>query len=365
MALTDNPSAEITERLARVVFTSPNASHRVQDILDFAWFLGVLQPLAREVQVGRARQESAAAQGLEADLAAITHAADEFRYERDLLTAEEAEAWLADRDVSQLQFSESFTRKYWCARLEEPSEDGVPSPPYPELAHPELMRAESILSGDFDRVVTSLSWRMATVVDRGGKPLPDPNAALAAALDRFFERTEFTEEGLPAALEQASHDRAWLDRFLEIEAVYLEYRKTVVTDQQRARVLPALRLGLIRVEFEATTVPNLNAAREAALCLREGEMTIDEIAAQFESEVHRNTVFLEDLPEELQQSFISAGIGGVLEPKAEEGGIPVTRILHRLEPDLNDEEVRYRVDERLLSTYFEALAGKYIKVVYP
>jgi len=144
MALTENPSAEIPEKLARIVFTSPNTRHTVQDILDFAWFLGVLQPLAREAQLGRARQEGAAAQGLEADLAEITRASDEFRYERDLLTAEEAEAWLAARDVSQLQFSDSFTRKYWCARLEEPSEDSVPAPPYPDLAHRELMRAESI-----------------------------------------------------------------------------------------------------------------------------------------------------------------------------------------------------------------------------
>jgi hypothetical protein len=226
----------------------------------------------------------------------------------------------------------------------------------------ELLRAEFILSGEFDRVATGMSWRIAAYADRAG-PLPLPTEAVDTQLQKFYERVGVTPPTLDEALRGIGRDRSWLDTLLRIEAVYQDCRRTVISDQHRQRALPSLRLGLIRVEFESTTAPNLDAAREAALCLSEEEMTIEELAEECGSEVQRETIFLEDVPEETQQAFMCARIGGVLEPYVCDEGASVTRVVQRIEPDLSDDEVRTRVDDRLLSAYFEELTGKQIKMV--
>ncbi len=47
------------------------------------------------------------------DDAAVAAAAEAFRYEHDLITAEETERWLEKRALSLDDFTDYFVRQYW------------------------------------------------------------------------------------------------------------------------------------------------------------------------------------------------------------------------------------------------------------
>jgi hypothetical protein len=295
MGIMQNASPAAADKLGRVVFSCRDSEYTIQDVMDFGWFMGIMGAICAELRIAQAREAEADQQGLEVNISEITTAADEFRYERDLLTAEEAEQWLADHDISQEQFSAFFTRRYWLAQVDEPAEVHIVLPSFGDSDYMELLRAEFILSGEFDRVATGMSWRIAANADRAGT-LPVTTEAVDTQLQKLYERIGVTPPTLDGALQGIGHDRSWLDTLLKIEAVYQDCRRTVISEHHRQRALPSLRLGLIRVEFESTTAPNLDAAREAALCLSEEEMTIDELSCVPGSEASSSLTFATKAP---------------------------------------------------------------------
>src|SRR5947199_10854607 len=90
-----------------------------RDAIDAAFFRGELeeewQTFLRHVAAeGRADELE-----LELDESAISAAAEEFRYGHDLITAEETEAWLANRGLTFDDFSDYFARQYWVGAIDE------------------------------------------------------------------------------------------------------------------------------------------------------------------------------------------------------------------------------------------------------
>src|SRR5712691_1587744 len=113
---------------------------------------------------------------LELDESAISAAAEEFRYCHDLITAEETEAWLANRGLTFDNFSDYFARQYCVGAVDEgfsPEQIGYTSAA-PELR--DLFAAELILSGELENITTKLMWRLAAR-SAGEKPTPEAMAA--------------------------------------------------------------------------------------------------------------------------------------------------------------------------------------------
>ena len=65
---------------------------------------------------GRSRADE---QNLEFDDDAIDTAAEQFRYQHDLITAEETEQWLAGRGLTLGDFSAYFVRHYWGGKWDD------------------------------------------------------------------------------------------------------------------------------------------------------------------------------------------------------------------------------------------------------
>src|SRR5216117_4524707 len=118
------------------------------------------------------------------DEAAISSAAEAFRYEHDLITAEETEAWLANRGLTLDDFTDYFTRRRCANALYK---EIVPVEVEYQSASPELRElflAELILSGELDWLTTALMWRLAAHCAEKNLH-PD---AIAVAEQKFFDR---------------------------------------------------------------------------------------------------------------------------------------------------------------------------------
>src|SRR5262249_56698629 len=137
-----------------IVCACRKREYLARDAIDAAIFRGELEAKWKEFVEAVEAEKRADELDLDLDEAAISSAAEAFRYEYDLITAEETEAWLANRALTLADFSDYLTREYYASTLQEeiiPDDIEYPS------AEAELRQsfvAELILSGELDRMTS-------------------------------------------------------------------------------------------------------------------------------------------------------------------------------------------------------------------
>ena len=345
----------------RVVLSCGQKDFTVRDVLDTSWFRGDLQVDWDHLLYAQACEQVADESGLEAEDEILQSMSEEFRYERELLTAEETERWLAAHDLNEEDFTNYFVRRYWGNHSKcevEPPKTDFPAAK-PELF--ELLHVDLVLSGHFDRHATSLSWRLAALSECGKTQEFSLAEAEQGERLRFLERNGYTEMGMTDALAGLERDLQWLSGCLQMEGAYRLICGQVLGDEQRARLLAALRLPLTRIEVETMVVQSPDAANEAVLCLRENQSTMSELARECGSVSEQRRVFLGDCSENMQQALLSSAPGDVLAPQREEDVFVVCRLISKTEPSLTDGEVVTQLDERLLQTHFSDLTRERVR----
>jgi hypothetical protein len=343
---------------SEVVFTSEGESFTVRDLIDSAVFRGELEPIWEELLRLVAAEAKADESELELDDSAIDEAAEAFRYEHDLITAEETERWLEERGLTVNDFSDYFVRHYWGEMVN----DAEPQPiDYASATDElrELLIAELNLSGELDRLAKRLSWRVAVSRETGNNGLAPQ--LVAAEESRFLERSGFDKEQLVDWLNAAGRDPDWFAKALSMEALHRQKCEALLNKQAREHEVAALRLPLTRFELETVEFDSLDAAREALLCVRDDGMSMAAVAEEGRYPYRHAEILLEDLPEDLQQKFLSVSAGEILEPISRGDGFHLCRVIEKAEPQADDEAVRDRAEKRILERYFSELTAKHIQ----
>jgi hypothetical protein len=326
----------------------------VRDAVDAAIFRGECedkwQKFLRDVAAEQRADE------LELDESAISAAAEEFRYRHDLITAEETEAWLANRGLTFDDFSDYFARQYSAGAVHEgfsPEQIGYASAD-PELR--ELFMAELVLSGELEDMTVKLMWRLAA---RCAEEEPTLEA-IAAEQRKLLHRFKIQQSQLADWLEELGRDSHWLNEMLIIEAAYGTHCGRLLVPEARQRELIGLRLQMTRLEVELIELDSRDAAKEALLCVRQDGMSMEEVATEERYPYRRANFLLEELPDDAQQKYLSVSPGDVLEPIPHGDGFELCRIINKIEPQAGDPDVKSRLDQHLLERHFLELTTKYI-----
>ena len=351
------PTRESVSHYDLVVCACGNQEYTARDAIDAAIFRGELDVEWKEflhrVEAERRGDEL----DLDLDESAISSAAEAFRYEHDLITAEETETWLANRGLSFDDFSDYFTRDYYASTLHE---DIVPDEIEYTSASSELRQvfvAELILSGELDEMAKELMWRL-TAFCAEGEPTSD---AISAQERHFLDRNGIESSQLANWLKGVGRDSKWFNEMLAIEAAYQRRCSTLLVPHARQRELVALRLPLTRFETEVIELESRDAAQEALFCVREDGMSMEEVAVEGRYPYRRVDFLLEDIPIDVQQRFHSVSTGNVLEPVARGDGFELCRVMKKIEPQPDDPRVKSRIDQRLLERHFSELTSKYVE----
>ena len=343
---------------SKVIFVCDDRSVTGRDLLDAALFRGELQPEWQNLGQRLAAESRADEQNLEFDDDAIDTAAEQFRYQHDLITAEETEKWLTERGLTLADFSAHFVRQYWGQYW-----DDVVAKPGDYLTAPndihKLLCEDLILSGELDLMAQRSSWRLAAQRAAEGKAVAEE--LLEQERIAFLERTGLAEPDLPSWLEKLGREQAWLDEMLALEAIYHRDRGALLSKQAREHEIAALRIPLTRFEVETIELDSLDAAREALLCARDDGMTMEEVAAEGRYPYRHPALLLEEIPEDLQQKFLSVHPGDILEPIPHGDGFHLCRIVGKAEPAVDDPIVQERADQRILDRHFSDLTNRFIQ----
>lgn len=339
-----------------ILCTCAKRDYKTRDVIDAAAWRGDLDESWNRLLLSLEAEKQAEESELDYDDDEIDAAAEAFRYERDLITAEETEKWLSTRSLTLDDFGDYFTRQYWGNKLAD--EITVPEKPYPDtadnLAH--LFVAELILSGDIDRLTTQLVWRLAAVCEQ---PNPDPTT-MSAVEAEFFERTGMDADQLPNWLDSLGRDMSWFTDMQTMEAAYRQLCSTLLVPTAYKNELSALRLPLTRFETEVIELESLDAAKEALFCVTEDGMSMEEVAAEGRYPFKRVDFLLEDLSPDLQQILMSISAGELADPMPHGDGFELCRVINKIEPDPEDPDVKERIERRLLERHLDDLAGKHV-----
>jgi hypothetical protein len=201
-----------------------------------------------------------------------------WRRQRKLLSADETVAWL----------------DHWCVEMADLERHlGVRAP----AVASDLDRAawiEAVCSGAHRRLAWSLAERVALA--------PSPPDAVAE-----LDRAEL--ERLDLAFEQRRH---------EIEG-----------SEAVTRLITAHAAEWVRVRLHRLTLSDLDAAREAALCVRVDGLSLDDVAAVAGVELHETREFLDQLGADWRPLISSAAIGELRGPVPTSAGHAVMQLLDK------------------------------------
>src|SRR5262250_3159654 len=104
------PSTESVAHQDLVLCACRDKEYRTRDVIDAGLWRGDLEDAWQLFLTRLEAEKQADESDLEMDEDEIDSAAEAFRYERDLITAEETEQWLSARGLSLDEFSDYFGR---------------------------------------------------------------------------------------------------------------------------------------------------------------------------------------------------------------------------------------------------------------
>jgi hypothetical protein len=263
-------------------------------------------------------------------------AADEFRYERDLLTVEETEDWLARSGLTTEAWLEcvrrAVLRGQWADDLVEITTDY----PVPTADVRDAIWAEGACAGDWTRLALKLAGRAAVAGPApDGDERGDPGAAPPMPVVSW----------LPLAPEDHERRRAHL---ATLERAFARFRGSAVTPRALREVLHARRLDWIRIRARAVDFGDESAAREAALCVREDREPLRAVAERSRRPIREVTGFLGDLLPAARDRLLGARPGELLGPLPLDGRPGVIQVLEKVLPCSDDPEVRSRAEGEVL-----------------
>jgi hypothetical protein len=342
-----------------VVCACGGQDYTARDAIEAALFRGDLGAVWERFLHRVAAEKKADETEMDLDEDAIDSAAEAFRYQHDLITAEETEQWLMMRGLTLDDFSDYFARQYCGNALE----DKVQADPLEYLEAPDDLRqlfaAELILAGDLDRLTMELSWRLAGAAATAKDEVKAEK--MESERENFFERTGLSPEQLPKWLEQIRRDTQWFDQMVRMEMEYRHRSASLLTPQTRQREMSLLRLQLTRFDTEVIELESRDSAQEALFCVREDGMSMEEVDTEGRYP-YKNLSFLqEDIPEDLQQKFLSVTPGEVLDPLPHGDGFELYRVTRKIEPRGDDPAVQARIDTLLLNRHFTELTARHIE----
>lgn len=292
----------------RSLFTVEGRTYAWEDVLLAAELSGELDVLERQTRQGLACVQRLRAEAGELSAETLRAAATVFRYERNLLAAEELEAWLEGRGLTvsdwNVYLRRLLLRERWVDELEQTEADFAVGDE--ELAG--ALPAEAICTGFLQRAAERLA----------------EDAALAAADDDVED----------------SPDRATVIVGLVRRAAAVRSRAPSPPEVERE--VAAHALDWIRIEAETLELADAEAAQEAALCVRVDGRPLAEVAEACGLSANALVLYLGDADPELRIALVSASPGELIGPVERGAGHLLLQLRAKAEPSPDDPELGRR-----------------------
>jgi hypothetical protein len=301
------------------VFTVAGRTYSWEDVLIGAALRGELAALERQTRQGLACLRRLAAEPDALSPEALRAAATAFRHERNLLAADDLDAWLAARALTVADWNaylrRLLLREVWAEELEQ---------------------IESLLAVGGKEVEAALPAEAACT------------GFLRRAAERLAEDAVLAD---PAVAVADDGDTTAFIASITREAEAARSRAPSATDVERE--IAAHTLDWIRIDAVALELPDADAAREAALCVRVDGRSLVDVAGDSGTAASELALYLEDAKPELRAALVSASAGELIGPVARRDGQLLLQLRAKTPPGAGDPELVRRASAVLAARAVE------------
>jgi hypothetical protein len=329
-------------RVHEVAFRLGETRYRLADALLRAAVVGEWSAVETVIREGAACAARARAEGTPLAENDVKEALREFRYARDLISAEEAEEWLDVWSLSAEEWRAAIVRERLRRRWADERERTLRDFPPADDALAEAAWPDLVCSGILERLVRELAERAAVA---GGAAGEEPSPAVAGPR-------------LPPWMGVAADDDA-VRRLQQLEHRYAEERRRTVTPEKVKGAVAAHALEWTHVDAVRVAFPQESMAAEAALRVRVDGERLADVAADVGHRAEAWSGFLESADPTLRARLVGASEGDLLGPLADEDGHALLHLGRRMAPRLEDP----RVQEHAARHVWRATAARALEAI--
>ena len=272
----------------------------------------------------------------------IDDAANAFRYDRDLLTSDATIAWIEQEGLTLDDWTNFLVGRLLVVEWSDRLALLVDRPASPVIVTDSAFAAEGICSGVFDELGRTLAGRAAVAATAANGELEN-----ATVNDARLEQTRRNHSAWLEAIEPA---------ILADRLIFLDRLDSAFDAQVRARTTPEAlaaqvtrnRLEWMRVDLERLSFATADAAREAAWCVREDGLTLDDIAVDLGLAVHDSCELIERLEPEVREAVLGASVDQLIGPLNVRDRYEVIWVVGKAVPDLADPLVSARASNAVI-----------------
>ena len=339
-----SPKSRLSSFWDESVFAVGDIGYQWIDVALAAMARGDWAAFERRLEEGLASAAHAERDGTAPSADDLESAANDFRYERELIAAAEINAWLGRFELSVDDWMACLARDLLRARYLPTLDEVIDRHPPSQAQLESAAYAEGICSGMFDEFEAALAARaaLAATVEDTATTSANHFDAEAARLARANERW------LSARTPEDTLRR--LNRVLRIESRYAEATAAMVSPSSLADVVQTRRLDWQQIELDTVSFATDHAAREAMLCVTVDRLSLHDVAALSRQAAERRIWFQDEIDADLRDRLIAVEPGGVLGPIAVNGHFDVTSLVRRTVPSLTDPRVVERAREVVVDT---------------
>jgi hypothetical protein len=146
-----------------------------------------------------------------------------------------------------------------------------------------------------------------------------------------------------------------------IEAEYERQQNQAVTTKSIETKIANHRLDWIRYDCRYVWFPEKRIAREAAWCLSEDGLSLDEVADDARGIVQHWNFYLDEIEAAARPHFLAAGAGDYLGPIQMLEGFPLFSIVAKTMPVAADPQIRGRAERAIVASFMEQAINERVK----
>lgn len=339
-----------------IVFSMDGEPYRWRDVIVAAIRWGDWRAVERRARHGAACVAHAEETGDPLPGGALDTAAREFRYDRDLITAQSMEEWLARWELTVSDWSGFISREVHRGRCAGDLEELAARYPLPDDEAAQLALVDAICTGDLERWARALAAHVAThgkaagasasaQADQG-EPVPPPSdlSLIAAVLG--------TES---AALVNSAQ------RLEQVEDSFGRFCAAQVNDRALRDYVSQRQLDWIQFDCRMLAFPEEGMAAEAALMMREDGERFTGVYRVAHTEPRDARFFLDQIDDRVRDRFIGARPGDLLGPIHLDDEYVVYEIRKKVLPTPDDPAVRQRAEEGLLKVALDRQLDRQVR----
>ncbi len=338
------------KRLAgRRLFTVGAREYRWEDVVLCAHLCSEYGPLEQRTRAGIACQKRLRSLGRELPEEEIDEASDDWRYDRDLLSGDDAQEWLDRRGLGAEEWLDyierSVLRTRFAGELGSIAKSHAATPKEVEAA----VYAEAVCSGVLGELADRLAGQ-AAVYDRvvGAKKDSRPAGCSQAALRPVLKRipSAVKKKGVLGLGPAPTTKRAELIACISV--TYQRFLDEIAAPAALQREIDTHPLDWTRLDCETVAFDAEEMAREAALLFREDGVPLPKVAKMANSAIEPTRYVLEDVSPPLKDRLVGAHPGELIGPVASNGAFVLVSVVHRVEPTSADGAIRERARRRVV-----------------